>query len=266
MRPGASVFRRAGARRAGVQARADESSAATTGDMDGYPPPVQMPAWTAGGLGAERPDVAGAASWRRADWVGQLLSLRTVLALYLLMAAGVTAHLLWGQKISANNFQIFRWSFYNMVHGNSLYVHHPEQYFDLYKYGPTFALLMAPMWVLPKWAGLLLWNLVNVLAPYFAVRALRLPERGRAFILLFTALELAGTLQNCQSNGLVLGLMIGALAALERGAIGTAALLVCLGFNVKVFGAATGVLFLMYPGKQRFLMLCAGWEIGRANV
>ncbi|RME20836.1 MAG: hypothetical protein D6800_12755, partial [Candidatus Zixiibacteriota bacterium] len=42
-----------------------------------------------------------------------------------------------------NNYLIFKYSFLNLLAGKNLYVTHPEQYYDLFKYSPTFALLMA---------------------------------------------------------------------------------------------------------------------------
>ena len=54
------------------------------------------------------------------------------------------------------------------------------------------------------------------------------------------------------------GLMLGVFASLERRRVALAALLVCLGFYVKIFGAAAAILFLFYDRKWGFLV----WSIG----
>src|SRR5512146_1816428 len=47
-----------------------------------------------------------------------------------------------------NNFAIFRAAFGNLISGRDLYVPHPAQYLDLFKYSPTFALLFSPFSIL----------------------------------------------------------------------------------------------------------------------
>jgi glycosyl transferase family 87 len=160
------------------------------------------------------------------------------------------------------NFDIFRHSFVHLVDGNDLYVHYPAEPGDLFKYSPTFALAMAPFWLLPKWLGLPVWNLLNALAPLVAVNRLALSREARGFILLFSALELFISLQNLQSNGLVAALMIGTFAALERDRPILAALLAGLAFHIKIFGMAVAVLFVLY--RQRMTVLVAAATITAA--
>ena len=158
-----------------------------------------------------------------------------------------------------NNYTIFSWSFYNLHAGNDLYAFHPDQHLDLFKYSPTFAVLMAPCWFLPRWAGLLAWNLLNGGIVFWAVNRLELTARQTAFVLLFVALELFGTIQNGQSNGLMAGLMIGAMTAFERRQPIFAALLISVGFYVKLFAIVTAVIFAFYPAKRRFLASMVVW-------
>src|SRR5262249_2426351 len=88
------------------------------------------------------------------------------------------------------NFDIFRHSFVHLVARTGLYGHFPDEPGDLFKYSPTFALAMAPFWLMPKWLGLPVWNLVNTLAPFVAVNRLALSREACAFVLLFSAVEL----------------------------------------------------------------------------
>ncbi len=158
-----------------------------------------------------------------------------------------------------NNYTIFSWSFHNLDAGTDLYAFHPDQHLDLFKYSPTFAVLMAPFWFLPRWAGLLLWNLLNGGAVFWAVGRLNLSAKRQTFVLLFVALELFGSIQNGQSNGLMAGLMIGAFSAFERRQPLVAALLISLGFYVKLFAIVTAVLFVFYPKQRLFLAAMVGW-------
>jgi hypothetical protein len=181
--------------------------------------------------------------------------------IYLAIVAFVTIRGAWIDPSTINNFTIFRWSFPNLIHGVDLYSLHPDQHQDLYKYSPTFALFMAPLHILPRPAGLLLWNLLNAMVPFWAIQRLKVSDWARAFILLFVSMELLGSMQNTQSNGLMAGLMVGTLASLERRQVVLAAFLVCLGFYIKVFGAAAGIMFLMYDRKPRFLIACGVWGL-----
>jgi hypothetical protein len=184
--------------------------------------------------------------------------------LWLLVYSGVaiiaTLYRLWLGH-SGNNFSIFRWSFYNLAHENNLYAYHLEQHRDLFKYSPTFAFLMAPFYALPRWAGLVLWNFLNTLLPVWAISSLNISRRAKAFCLLFIALELLISIENAQSNGIAAALMIGAFAAFERRQPVLTAFLVCLGFYVKVFAVAIGILFVFYDRKVRFLLATGVWML-----
>lgn len=197
------------------------------------------------------------------DKFSWLYSLAFLFCLYLGIAVFVTVFAIRVEPGggSINNFQIFRWSYSHLVHGIDLYELDPAHHEDYYKYSPTFALLMAPLYLLPNAAALLLWTFLNTFAPFVAVRCLNISDRAKAFVLLFICFELLGSTQNTQSNGLTAALMIGTLAAFERKQTVLAALCVCLGFYIKVFGAAAGILFLFYERKPRFLIACALWSL-----
>jgi len=40
-----------------------------------------------------------------------------------------------------NNYIIFKQSFYHLIAQKDLYIHYPQEQYDLFKYPPTFALL-----------------------------------------------------------------------------------------------------------------------------
>lgn len=161
-----------------------------------------------------------------------------------------------------NNYLVFKQSFFNLIAGKDLYVLYPEIVWDYFKYSPTFALLMAPLAVLPDLAGLILWNLLNVLVLFFAVKYLPGKEdRAKVFILWFIAIELLTSIQNSQSNGLMAGLLVFSFIFFERRNVLLASLFIVLSFYIKLFGIAAAVLFLLYPDKLKFIAYSVFWTI-----
>ena len=145
-----------------------------------------------------------------------------------------------------NNFEIFRASWDNLVAGRDLYAP-SDRHRDFFKYAPTFALLFAPLAILPFWLGMLLWNAANAGALYWGLGRVLDPERAfLARTIVFV--DTIGAMQNVQSNALVAGLMILAFAELDRRRELRAALAVALATMVKVFPivAATFAMFRPY--------------------
>ncbi|HYD20498.1 MAG TPA: glycosyltransferase family 87 protein [Flavipsychrobacter sp.] len=206
-----------------------------------------------------------------------LLQERTILIIYLLAAIAVSIHLVWqgnshvfvpgGQPYTFyNNYIIFKESFFNLISGRDLYILYPEKQWDLYKYSPAFALFMGSMAYLPDVAGLAIWNSLNALVLFFAIRSLPLSNRSRNLILLFIFIEMLGSLQNSQSNGLMAGSIILAGHFLRKGKVQWAALWLVIGTFIKIYAAVGFVLFLFYPGKLRFLLYAALWTVIFAAV
>lgn len=64
-----------------------------------------------------------------------------------------------------NNYIIFKQSFYHLIAQKDLYIHYPQEQYDLFKYPPTFALLFAPFSLLPDFLGYSFWTAINLLLP-----------------------------------------------------------------------------------------------------
>ena len=64
-----------------------------------------------------------------------------------------------------NNFLIFQTSWDNLRAGQDMYAA-SGRHFDFYAYSPTFALLFAPLAMLPFTVGVLFWNGVNAATLY----------------------------------------------------------------------------------------------------
>jgi len=179
-----------------------------------------------------------------------------LVALYALTAGFVTWQQIHLDRI--NNFRMARWSFYQLLDGANLYAAYPDQYYDLYQYSPTFALLVAPFALPPVWLGLLLFNTFNVAVFYYAVRRF-LPGTQGLVALLILYFEVLRSTQNTEINTLVVGLMILAFLWLESGRTARAAAAICAGAAIKIFPLAAGALGLPHRWRLRFgLVLAAG--------
>lgn len=161
-----------------------------------------------------------------------------------------------------NNYLIFKNSYQHLSENKNLYQPYVGEYYDLYKYSPTFAFLMAPFTWIPTLAGLLAWDLLNVLVLFFALWKIpfRL-ARDRLFAIAFIIIEMITSIQNHQSNGLIAGLIILGFMAMENRKTALASLLIVLTIFIKLFGIIALILFIFYPGKLKIAAYTLGWTV-----
>ena len=177
---------------------------------------------------------------------------RWILVLYVSAALIVTIQR--GVFRFANDFAIFRASFWNLIAGRDLYVLRLDQADDLFKYSPSFALLFAPFAVLPFAVGLFLWNAVNALALFFALRTL-LPREKAVVAQALVFLPTLRSMQSAQSNALVAALIIFAFVCYERGWLWRAAISVGIGAVTKIFPLAALIFALPRPDRVRAILI-----------
>jgi hypothetical protein len=161
-----------------------------------------------------------------------------------------------------NNYVIFKYSFYHLLEGINLYGLHPQRHWDFFKYSPTFALLMGSIAWMPDILGLSIWNILNAITVFFAIRMLPFKVKTQMLLLWLVALELLTCLQNNQSNGLMCGLVIAAYGSMQKGKPMWATLWLALSVYIKVYGAIGFCLFLFYPNDRlKFVLYSAFWMI-----
>jgi hypothetical protein len=166
-----------------------------------------------------------------------------------------------------NNYSIFAGSLKVLLAHQSLYVPHPEYHSDLYKYSPTFPLFMAPFTWQPVLTGLLCWNLMNGFALFAAIRALWPDDDRRVVVALgLVSIELVTSLQSAQSNALVAALIVLTFVQLEREQSWRAGFSIAAGFFLKGYGAAAGLLALLYPKRVRAMGATLAWIAALAAV
>jgi hypothetical protein len=161
-----------------------------------------------------------------------------------------------------NNYIIFKNSFFHLIQGKDLYVHYPDEQWDLYKYSPSFSLFFGLFAYLPDFIGLLLWNLLNTIPLFVGIGLLKgIGDRARIYVLLFCFIELMGSLQTAQSNGLTAALLILTFASLENGRYILAAFFVAFSLYLKIFGGIGLILFVFYPARMKLCFYTVCWAL-----
>lgn len=196
---------------------------------------------------------------------------RVLFWLYMLVSVIASVHLIaLGNKTfngldiykHYNNFIIFRQSFFHLINGQDLYILHPTVQYDLFKYSPTFALAMAPFALLPDWLSLIVWNGLNSLLLFVAIRKFDFASsKITIFALWFLLQENLTAIQSAQTNTMIAALLILAFNSFENNKTYWASLFIVLTAFIKLFGIVAFVLFLLYPNKIRFILYTALWTL-----
>lgn len=158
-------------------------------------------------------------------------------------------------KAHMNNWLIFKASFFHLIEGTSLYIHYPGEHDDLFKYSPTFALLMAPLSILPAWLGATLWNLIGALLFLLALIKLPITDSQRKGIFWISLPEFIGSTQGFQSNIHMVSLLFLFWVAMEDKKPFLASTNILASFFIKLFGiiGSTLILFRDYSlGSPKF--------------
>ncbi len=158
-----------------------------------------------------------------------------------------------------NNYLIFKYSAKHLLEGKNLYTSYPDEYDDLYKYSPTFAILMLPFLYLPDAIGLCLWNLLNAIPLFLAIWLVPMPQQKKALIAWLVLPELIINMQNAQSNGVVAACMITTFVAIEHKKWELTALPIALSAFIKIFGALSGILAVFSENRYKVIIFGAIW-------
>ena len=188
---------------------------------------------------------------------------RWLLALYVVTVLAIVLHQ--GAVGVDNNFTIFRAAFRHLAAGQDLYADYPSEQGDEFKYSPTFALLFAPFSRTPVLVALLLWNSLNALLLFYAVRRL-LPGRDGTIALALVYLEVVRATQRAQANALVAALMILGYLALERRRQLAGVLAIALGTFVKIFPIAALALAIFHARRVRVALAFAAAIVAGAAL
>lgn len=179
------------------------------------------------------------------------LQKRTVISVYVLLAliSGIKQFLI--GKI--NNYLIFKFVFWHSLWQKPLYERSFTEYLDSNHYGPFFSLIIAPFALLPDGFGMVLWNLANTGLFLFGVLTLNLPQKYRILILWICAHECLTSLLSFQFNVGISGLILLSFTYMEKKKSFLAALMMIVGFLVKLYGIVALAFFLFNKKKLSFI-------------
>lgn len=207
---------------------------------------------------------SNAGRWGKIANFASKIPVKYLYLLFLVMAVAISFHSWFSSQdmerwTRYNNFVIFRQSFAHLIHNQDLYILYPAEYYDLYKYSPSFALWMGAFYWLPDLPGLICWNVMNVIVFIIAIRKLPVAENRRSLMLLFLAIEMMIALTSSQINVFITGFFILAWHAMENKKLWLAALLLVITIYIKIFGIVALSLFLLYPQRWKAALYTVFW-------
>jgi len=160
-----------------------------------------------------------------------------------------------------NNFLIFKQSFWHVVNQLPLYIHYPQEYFDLFLYGPPFSLIVAPFAIPPTWLGMLLWLVALTLLLYVAIRHNQFTYYQQIFIYWFCAHELLNGVQMQQFNIAIAAFILLSYYFICKEKDFWAAFVIMLGTFVKIYGIVGLAFFFFSKHKGKLIGSLAFWAV-----
>ena len=182
---------------------------------------------------------------------------RTLFSLWMLLPI-----IMWIMKMNrANNYLIYRGSFWNTVRGWNIYLPNPTEYADMHHYGPFFSLLFAPFAIVPNWLGLLMWGITLTVFLYVAIRWSQFTKYQQLFILWFCAHEMLTALYMQQFNIAIAATILLSYYLIEKEKDFWAAFFIMLGTFVKIYSIVGLAFFLFSKHKTKLVGALLFWAI-----
>lgn len=156
-----------------------------------------------------------------------------------------------------NNFIIFKTSFYHLLQQKHLYDYHPNEYVDLFLYGPPFTVMIAPFAIVPTLSGVVLWNVANsVLLVYALFELPFFDDKTKAIISWLCLNSSITSLINVQFHGIVTALILFSYIFIKKEKDFWAALCIVLGTMTKLYGVV-GLAFFFFS-KNKLKLIASG--------
>jgi len=191
-----------------------------------------------------------------------LLKKRTVIILWILAGIGaVMVQYVLGTKLEINNFLIFQSSFHHLINHQNLYIAYPKEYFDLYLYGPVFAIFIAPFALLPAFISYTLWSFLNSLVLLYAIYQLPVSDKNRAIVSWIVINCLITSMFNSQFHAVTVALIVLSYTQIHRRQYIWAAFFLVLGTFIKLYGIIGLAFFFFVEDKPRYLLYLVFWAI-----
>jgi hypothetical protein len=179
-----------------------------------------------------------------------------VLAAWALVFAVTSVRVLVSKPRTHSDYLTFANTARNWVAGKGIYRQTGDDgYYDDFRYSPSVAVALVPFSMCPDRLGNLLWRLVNLGAflgalAWWGRKVLTpLPTTNQLALLFLLVLPLSiGNINNGQSNPLVLGLMLAAVAGVTEARWNLATILLAVAVLFKIYPIAIALLLVaLYP-------------------
>lgn len=160
-----------------------------------------------------------------------------------------------------NNYQIYKYTFINLVKQIDLYAPQPKFFEDSNHYGPVFGLIIAPFTLFPDGIGAVLWVMLNAWILYQAILMLPFTAQQRNTVLLICAHELMTAAFNAQFNPMMTALIVLSYVFIKRKNNFWAACTIVLGTYIKLYGVVGLAFFFFTDNKLKFILSLVFWGI-----
>ena len=160
-----------------------------------------------------------------------------------------------------NNFIIFKQSFFHLKNHTNLYVEYLNEYKDHYYYSPSFAVLVTPFVFLPKILAPFVWGFFDAWVLFYAIRKLPIQSKYQNFILILSANEMMNATANLQSNGIMAATIILAFVYLLKQKQSASALMMLIGFFIKLYSITGLAFFFFSKQKIKFILYFIFWSV-----
>jgi hypothetical protein len=152
-----------------------------------------------------------------------------------------------------NNYLIYKNVYYNTLKGQDLFACYPDLYIDKNHYGILYSLLIAPFTYLPDRMAIILYQFAQLYCLHFVIRKLPIGNIKQNYLLVFLIFEAIANCQNVQTNTFIGFIFVGTYVSIINRHEWKAALLILLGFLVKIYGIIGLGLFFFIKNKKRFI-------------
>ncbi|QXV66007.1 DUF2029 domain-containing protein [Mucilaginibacter sp. 21P] len=158
-----------------------------------------------------------------------------------------------------NNYIIFRTSFYHFKDHVNLYLLYPNEYYDVYIYGPLFTVFIAPLSLMPEGWGFFFWEVGNAAAFLWAINLLPFNNRTKTIILLLCAIEFANASHYMQFNPIIAAIIIGSFILVKKQKEQYATLLTVAGTLMKIYPIVGLAFFFFSKNKAKYIIWSVIW-------
>jgi len=159
-----------------------------------------------------------------------------------------------------NNYLIYKFTFFNLIHQYNLYLPQPERFLDVNHYGPLFGLFIAPFVWLPDELAVVLWVMFNAFVLYQAIFYLPIHNQQKIIVLLLCAHELMTASFSVQFNPSMTAIILLSFVFIRQKKDFWAACLIILGTFIKLYGIVGLAFFFFSDNKIKLVLSLLLWS------